>query len=339
MLLPALRRSGWAVTLGLLSVLFGACETGGGIGETDSADATAGTGSSTGSGDTDGSDPSEAAKLSRAYCARFFECGCPEVDPRRFAEGIPPATYRDQQECEAIETAALQAVLDRASEVGLTVDIDCIRRVRERFEMLGCDPDWSATGPRPLCKYNYGDKGEGQACTNFDGLVDGDDCAADLLCWSGVCQVPREAFSPGEECPFEHPYCDSDAVCLDLDDDGRRFCEPLPGEGEPCLLGTLCAPDMRCGEIMTCVPAPETGDPCAEATGTCGLCLLCDEATMTCVEPGQTAVGEPCRSDPECAQGSFCEPSTQECIEAAPYVCWGGATEVPPSAFNESFCE
>lgn len=284
---------------------------------------------------SDGGETSETAienDVAAAFCSSFFDCGCPDLDASR--------SYEGREQCVTQEAAEFRAVLDAGARLGLTLDVDCVDRLQSRFLALGCDPDWRNAGPYVHCRIHHGDKTEGEPCSTFP-EADGDDCTAEMACWAGVCQPRKEAFAIGEECPFEHPYCDDGAVCVDLNEDGAQHCEALPGAGAPCLYEALCARGFNCGPDATCLEVADVGDGCDEGEPACDAwCgLVCDETEGRCVPDAQSEgeLGHPCVRDTECVADSICDNGV--CAAANPYVCRGSAVEPLPNPLSQAFCE
>ncbi len=134
--------------------------------------------------------------------------------------------------------------------------------------------------------------------------------AADCGNLSACVTVPRCAtpVAVGGVCSGD-PGCEAGLFC----DNG--LCAALPGDGEPCQNGTLCAPGLACAmDFGDCAPLPGDGAPCAfgpNGPNQCATGLGCVDGTCGPM-PG---LNEPCTVDNRCeaplacdftAQGSFC---------------------------------
>lgn len=169
------------------------------------------------------------------------------------------------------------------------------------------------------------------------------DCAGDLLCLASSrreCQ-PKVAGGEctGDEACVEGEYCGADGRCVAAPTAGQpcgngvacaeglacRFsgedegtCQPEPGEGEPCALGTfgpvVCAPGLACLDCTEppcrdrrCGPPPGDGQPCAAGDVRCAEGLACHVEGEASVCRPPVAAGESCGLDESCATGLYCD--------------------------------
>lgn len=315
--------SGWTM------VLSASCSD-----ETQGSESDAGATQFSGGQSDDGPPESAAETIQEAvegYCRQFSDCGCLT---------LRPDMYASIDACIAEELPLTMNVADAGFAAGLVFDSSCFRARMDRFYRLGCTADLDDVEPPVDCKVSYGEKGVGEACTVYDN-AEGDDCAAGLYCWSGVCESPPESgYQAGDRCPWERPFCEGDNVCVDVDDDGVFICEPLPLEGEPCLFTVICGPSLLCSDDKTCVVVPGLGEPCGSAGLECDPCLECgpDGAGGTCGAPAEGAVGAACGVGNGCEQGSWCNPEQGELCSSHPLACWPGADTRPPTTFEATEC-
>lgn len=261
------------------------------------------------------------------YCEQFITCGCGEINP----------LYTTVEACIDAELQALN-ILRFGAEAGLTFDAECFLAFQERFYRLGCGTDWQEAGPRVLCNMSFGSKALGEACTEYEN-AEGDDCERGLFCWSDRCIALQDEYVVGDVCYTEYPYCEGEAVCLDVDDDGVWMCEALPTAGEPCLYDT-CAAGLLCND-SACIEVPALGEPCGPADAPCDPCLACattiEPATCELPEPGP--IGAACSSDEQCAEGAWCNRYSTHVCTTEPQACWTGVAPLYPNVFEVKLCQ
>lgn len=134
--------------------------------------------------------------------------------------------------------------------------------------------------------------GEGQPC--FDSP-----CADDLFCdyssGNGIC---RGYAAEGEDC-WNLP-CEEELWCNE-----NNRCTAPPTEGQPCLLGFVCAEGLACDPIQQlCVAPPAEGQPCP--AGECADGAWCDTATdPNGICTARRAIDEPCAGHRQC-ESNYC---------------------------------
>jgi len=270
-------------------------------------------------------------ELAHAYCDQVLGCGCAAINPDGFASS---------EQCVEAVLASLRGILAAGEEARLIFDPNCLETRFARFGRVGCDPGWSAAGPREWCKVHYGERALGESCYGSDNATDnaeGDDCQRGLACFSGVCveapETDDEEYAPGEPCYDEHPYC-FEGFCLDAGD-GERACVLSPGAGEPCLVGT-CAPGLLCNGDDLCVVAGGLGEAC-DAEAPCDPCLEC-EATQpgACSFPAPVPVGGACNEDLDCVEGAWCNELQGQACSTDPVACWTGGAQPRVSVVSRS---
>lgn len=240
-----------------------------------------------GGGGTTVSEDDAGSELGKAICKWLFECECDTSQP-------------DQETCEMYVAELVGTGQDAAKEAELKFDGSCIGSWIDDLDSTGCDAaslvgDYECS---TVCKSYYGDKGDGESCSNYSaGYVSADDCQQGLVCGDRdgtgamVCYDPCEILSDflgeGDDCdPTMEPFCDPTAT----------MCDPME---------------------MKCVALPDVGEACPLFQ--CRLGAWCDFADpMNAVCVAQKGSGEACMNDIECETYS-CPDGT--CAEGEPQVC------------------
>lgn len=252
-----------------------------------------------------------------ALCELFFGCSC-ESD-----------AYPDEASC--VDTRRSAVIDDQAAAqaAGLTYDAQCAGNALAVAQHASCLPSVALTC-ETYCAAYHGDVGVGMPCTTpVESQPTWSDCAAGLWCLAGTCIDP---------CNPEDPYLHVGEACRDEMGEALGICAPdhwcdfqtdtciaLPGAGEPCYGGEICAFGVVCdyssGEGL-CVEAPGEGEPC---TYVCAEQLYCDGdngAEGTCVPlpgAGQPCVQGACAGQLQCNEADECEePPAWVCSTAIP---------------------
>lgn len=165
--------------------------------------------------------------------------------------------------------------------------------------------------------------GNGYCVFGDDAKDDGGTCAA-VVPVGGKCTPSTRA----------NPTCAFGSFCIDTDGGADSYCTVLPGDGQPCLNGTVCTPpnticDNRVVGKEICRKPAANGTPCADVaqtyadggpTGSTTSTLCAGECSSSCstLDAGPTAVciggmlggqvGEVCGTDvcTTCAPGLNC---------------------------------
>lgn len=162
------------------------------------------------------------------------------------------------------------------------------------------------------------------------------DCAVGLDCIGDVCVAADPAPCAGDDScgnqrsciaiPRCAPTSAEGGACLeDAHCDGGLYCDggtctPLPGDGAPCALGTLCGAGLGCTtDFGDCAPLPGNGEPCAfgpMGPSACADGLGCNVSTCGPLPES----GEPCTVDNRCAAPLGCDftPQGSFCVEKKP---------------------
>lgn len=264
--------------------------------------------------------------LAQGFCDHLAECGCDTVNPGGFPSG---------NQCVPTALGDLRGILDAGVEAALVFDPECLTARFERFARVGCDPGWSAAGPRQWCKVHYGDRPLGAECNASDN-AEGDDCERGLACFESACveapQTEDEDYEPGERCYDEHPYC-FEGFCMDAGN-GERVCVLSPGADEPCLVGN-CAPGLVCDADDVCIVGGSLGAECNE-TALCERCLECGGTEPgVCTLPPPVSVGGDCSEDLDCVDGAWCDEAEGGRCSTDPVACWETAQR-PVSVISRS---
>jgi len=211
-----------------------------------------------------------AETIAQGHCGAVFFCGCEDI-------GHP-----DETSC----VAAVQDDIRKRQQVsrasGLSYDAECAGIRYVRFYAPQCYTPVAAMVRGfytclPCTPY-YGDLAVGEACTV---LANGEDeCAQDLRCREGRCEVACPPFAdPGEAClgagDARVAVCRYGHYC----DPTTKTCLELPDGEKPCSRTSGCGADHYCelvgAEVVgKCVPAPPAGEPCRE--GRCDWRAFCD---------------------------------------------------------------
>jgi len=250
----------------------------------------------------------EAATL----CELFFDCSCESAE------------YPDEATCVDTRRSAFIDDQTAAQAAGLTYDAQCAGDSLALAQSAGCLP-YIALDCDSYCAAYHGELGVGMPCTMpVQTQPTWSDCARGLWCLAGTCQDPCGAeamlLGVGEACRDEMGQslgdCDTDLWC----DFQSNTCIALPGVGEPCYGGEICAAGAVCdyssGDGL-CIVAPGAGEPC---TYVCAEELYCngvDGAEGTCV-PLPDA-GQPCAQG-ACSAGNVCN-DADLCEEQPAWVC------------------
>ncbi|MCA9653280.1 MAG: hypothetical protein KC501_25420 [Myxococcales bacterium] len=159
-------------------------------------------------------------------------------------------------------------------------------------------------------------------------------CAEDLYCdFLPEGRRCRSYVAEGGSCANDR--CEDELFCNE-----SSRCQAPPGEGEPCLLGSICEQGLQCDfEADRCAEPPPIGAACVQ--GECALGAWCETSAEdpvgTCVAP--VPLGEMCSGHRQCSSGfcpnGFCwaRPGLDEsCAEAqvcAPGLVCSGTTCEP----------
>jgi hypothetical protein len=206
----------------------------------------------------------------KAFCAYQYRC-CEDDERIEYAAyfgSLAQYVGYENSESECIERNAALA----CSGAQWTDDsIAAGRQELDRSEMDGCLEDLrAATEDCDIEDFLT----VRSRCNNIDvttpAVDDGDVCALDAECTSGVCTVEY----------------DEDGVPKDVSDEGfaEGECEEAPGEGDECP-DYDCAPGLYCdedGDVPTCREVGGKGDAC-DYDEQCESNLSCDGDE--CVEP------------------------------------------------------
>lgn len=153
---------------------------------------------------------------------------------------------------------------------------------------------------------------ETRVCTDPVGLGDACEfgtCTAPLVCGeAGLCVA-----LPVEDEPCLLGECAAGLACEDL----TQTCQPLPGEGETCFMGsTFCAAGLGCDfSSNTCRPGGGDGTECLlnPPEYVCAEGFACDfGATGSLCRP-IAATGGACGSDRACMPADYCDVTTNVC--------------------------
>jgi len=278
----------------------------------------------------------DAAETSaEAICNAYRACDCGDI------VGVSLVG------CETGLEFSWQAREDRARELGLTYDGDCLAKRINAMADRGCAlPDTNAI---PFCSGEtcliwHGTRAEGEECEGGGSLSD---CQQGLVCL-GTCQKPcaNTGFdiAEGEVCrDVEAEFfgnCADGLVC-DADD---GICKALPTVGEPCPLNVRCAEGLVCD---TSSGSPICAEPLAVGES-CILPLQCESRTCTegsCAPPpgdGETCIqtcaeGFVCGFDASSGMGT-CQPpgaEGEECVASIESGCADGLSCVYPNGVTE----
>lgn len=224
-----------------------------------------------------------------ANCAPGLRCGTDGVCRAPGPLGAPCGSIREcafELACSANQCAA-QDFADRGDSC--TSGSDC------SGESTAC-----SASARKHCVARMA----GQACQQDDDCIDGQQCdgntcvaspGMDEECGHGVlCAV-------GLACGFE-----------------VRTCGPKPTAGQQCATGpggSVCADGLACNNDV-CGPVPGDGDPCAIGTPECGAGLGCSFEADGAVCRPLGAAGSACANSKTCASGTFCSSASSTCVTA-----------------------
>lgn len=257
----------------------------------------------------------------------LFAVRCPLVWPRDLSRALPGAGMACVEGlcAEGARCSSMGACAAPAPGASCAGDTDC--RDGERCAEGTCRP-LDLTGTGASCAGPDECTGDARclaatrrecealvprgACTGDEGCVEGEYCAAEtcapspglgLACGNGV------ACAAGLACRFTGA--------------GEGTCQPMPGDGEPCALGTfgpiLCGDGLACRE-GTCGAPPGDGEPCAMGVPFCADGLGCFfEGPMSVCRP-RAGAGAECGTDDSCGAGLFCDFGEGRC---APFFAVG----------------
>jgi hypothetical protein len=246
-------------------------------------------------------------------CELLFGCACENV------------AHPDEATC--VETWRETTSADQlaAQEAGLTYDAQCAGNLLAMAEANGCAPqvefDCSS-----VCAAYHGQQGPGEPCTvPVANQPSWSDCAQGLWCFGtceDLCGVPQDSLGEGDACRDEdgQPLGQCDFEANLFCDFTSNTCIALPGPGEPCYAGELCAAGAMCdwsGTDATCVPLPGEGETCTFLCASGFYCDIVDGSEGSCV--GLPGEGQPCSPQGQCAADYFCDGDVCEALPA--WVC------------------
>jgi hypothetical protein len=219
-----------------------------------------------------------------------------------------PPPYADVETCVTALNAEVDEYKAEAEMYGLQFAQQCLDRILEGLDGLGCDNVYSGSTACVICAAVHGDKAEGAACTMYGEYSD---CARDLRCNEGVCVDDCKLLQAGENCVSAGVF----ARCADglyCDGGGTQTCLALLAPGDQCPTGAGCPTGNWCDPAdTTCKALPKTGEACT---------VLCEPAA-TCAEgtcQPRPAAGQPCLNQ-QCVFGASCDNGT--CVEDPPLIC------------------
>ena len=234
-----------------------------------------------------------------AECARLTRCGL------FTSEVVCNAYFRRPSD------AALVAAIDndKIDYDGAAAD-KCIAALR----LIGCDKTQRDAREVPV------------ACAEvFSGLIeDGDACAFDTECRSGVCDAPactRDMCCPGTCAPtrvsaLDGP-CEIDAQCVvDAYCHKSKTCRARVGESMSCDDARGCDFGLACIGVTelqpgSCRKLPLIGNACPY--------MLCAEINATCSSDftciAMSLPGDSCTTDASCSPFAQCNETSGVCIE------------------------
>jgi hypothetical protein len=252
-------------------------------------------------------------QASAAVCELLFGCDCENPG------------YADEPQCvEDLMQENTEAQM-AAQEAGLSYDPDCAGDQVGAYLEHGCSPELLDVDCDGFCQAYHGEVQAGGSCTIVSGTF-WSDCAQGLLCLNGTCDAlcDDELLGEGDACLDDQGEslgaCDSEQGLLCDYESGT--CKALPGPGEPCFGGEVCAAGAICDfqNGGVCIAAPKEGDPCEFQ---CDRGLYCDNPDGmggTCMAlPGE---GEPCYLGQACEEGLTCDADGM-CATPDPAVCPG----------------
>lgn len=250
----------------------------------------------------------------QALCELFFECSC-ESD-----------AYPDEATCVETRRSTFSDDQAAAQAAGLSYDAQCAGDALALAQSTLCAP-YVALDCDSYCAPYHGDLGVGMPCSMpVETQPTWSDCAQGLWCLAGSCQDPcggSGLLGLGDACRDEMGQslgqCDTNLWC----DFETSSCIALPGAGEPCYGGEICAPGAVCdyssGDGL-CVAAPGEGEACTYVCDVGFYCNGVDGAEGTCV--GLPSAGQPCWQG-ACAAGLLCN-DADVCEEPPAWVCSTG---------------
>ncbi|MDI7268755.1 MAG: hypothetical protein QME96_12250 [Myxococcota bacterium] len=256
-------------------------------------------------------DPAEFAGLAaEAFCDVTRRCDPPDnnIDVLRYND-CPERTrdgWRDFLE-------EVFAPLVAAGE--FAYDADALRRCTAAWE----DTCYPGSTPEEPCRAIFvGLRRDGDPCTLWA-------ASEPLFWWFGWPLGLLGEYLPESGCAAGL-FCEPEAP-----DHPCGHCRPLPGTGEFCANGYLCAPGNYCPGAR-CQPLSGEGEPCETHVSPdgCAPGLVCLDETARCVRaPGE---GDACNEDPYSEEFLACVSSTG----LPPLDCVGGRCEVDRAAAGDA---
>jgi len=137
----------------------------------------------------------------------------------------------------------------------------------------------------------------------------GEDCTANALCWSGVCNTTCQGKAAGGACTSSSQcnfglYCNGNSImsgnCTNTTAPGAK-CDGIV----PCAPGNVCF-EKTFGNGTTCqqVGTQSAGMPCAPNACQSGLVCNVAAANVTCVSVNTSSVA--CTANANCSNGALC---------------------------------
>lgn len=246
--------------------------------------------------------------IAKDLCSLQQECDC--------QNGLPA------DQCEALVQAGLGTFFVPPANAHLTYDPDCGGQIVDAYNDLGCDTltdfisDFVDEEDCRVCKLYYGDKADGQECSQIEDTAL-DDCGPGLYCLNGKCGDPCKVSEEGEPCYIR---CADGLLCTYDLESGDATCKKAAQLGESCEQ-TTCDSDLVCdSETLECAEPPGSGEPCF---GSCADPAWCDtsdpdSANWICKDPQPN--GASCEYDNEC-ESLDCDSSTKKCNAEQPFIC------------------
>ncbi len=155
--------------------------------------------------------------------------------------------------------------------------------------------------------------GSGDLCciqAGGEGCNSAADCCRGLVCQANTCRVPDEGACRGSSDCTNGLVCHEGACERPENHPGWETCGLM---GAMCCANSTCRAGLVCAGDNTCIGCGQPEQPCCDGESRCGLSLVCDGTTSTCImiDPATSCGGpnRPCCDEQGRPGGTQCEGS------------------------------